>query len=140
MTDSTLNRFMASGTHAARLAFTPAIPTPASGPHQGYFWFEEDTGDTYAYNQSTSLWVKVDTGGGGGGSGLPLFNKGVPIIANWTQANFTGAVATQGTITGSTTSALGILGTSASSVHNVQSLYRTAPSTPYLIAAAIPVL
>lgn len=71
MTDSTLNRFLANGTNADRLAFTPVPPTPASGPDQSYVWFETDTGDTYAWNTGTSAWVKI---GGGGGSGAPYIN------------------------------------------------------------------
>lgn len=62
MSDSTLNRFMAYGTNAQRLAFTPSVPTPASGPSQVYFWYETDTTDTYAY--ASAAWHKVNTTGG----------------------------------------------------------------------------
>jgi hypothetical protein len=60
MTDSTLNRFLASGTNAERLAFTPNPPTPASGPSQSYLWHEEDTGNTYCWNASSSTFIKVN--------------------------------------------------------------------------------
>lgn len=70
MTDSTLNRFLAEGTNAQRLAFTPTPPTPASGPAPLYIWFETDTSNTYAWNITTTAWVQVNTGGGGGGGVL----------------------------------------------------------------------
>lgn len=56
MADATLNRFLARGTNAQRVAFTPAPPTPASGPSPTYFWFETDTGNSYAW--SGSAWVQ----------------------------------------------------------------------------------
>lgn len=55
MADSTLNRFVASGTTAERLAFTPTPPTPASGPAFGYVWF--DTTDELVYAWNGSSWV-----------------------------------------------------------------------------------
>lgn len=64
MADSTLNCFVAYGTNAERLAFTPDPPSPASGPDQGYLWYETDTGDFYAWDGSA--WDQVNTGGGGG--------------------------------------------------------------------------
>ena len=60
MTDSTLNRFIAVGTNAERTAFTPSVPTPASGPDQAYFWYETDTGNTYAYDGAS--WNQVNGG------------------------------------------------------------------------------
>lgn len=59
MTDTTLNRFLASGTAAERGAFTPAPATPASGPDPTYFWIETDTGNTYAWNFDGAAWIKV---------------------------------------------------------------------------------
>lgn len=64
MTDSTLNRFLASGTNAQRLAFTPNPQTPASGPSPTYIWYETDTGNTYAWKFSTSAWAQVNSGSG----------------------------------------------------------------------------
>lgn len=49
MTDTALNYFLAYGTAAARGAFTPSVPTPASGPGALYIWYETDTGNTYVY-------------------------------------------------------------------------------------------
>lgn len=63
MADSTLNRFLARGTNAQRLAFTPSPPTPASGPSPTYFWYETDTGDSYAWDGSA--WDQLNAGGGG---------------------------------------------------------------------------
>lgn len=62
MTDSTLNRFLASGTNAERLAFTPDPPTPGSGPGPTYIWVETDTGDTFAWDYGGAAWQAV--GGG----------------------------------------------------------------------------
>jgi hypothetical protein len=61
MSDQTLNRFLARGTAAARAAFTPAPPTPASGPDPGYVWYETDTGQLYAWDGSA--WDVAGTGG-----------------------------------------------------------------------------
>jgi hypothetical protein len=60
MTDSTLNRFLASGTNAERLAFTPSPPTPASGPDPTYVWHETDTSNTYCWNFDSSAWIKIN--------------------------------------------------------------------------------
>lgn len=42
MTDGILNKFLARGTTAARLAFTPSPPTPGAGPSHGYVWLDTD--------------------------------------------------------------------------------------------------
>ena len=76
-TDTSLNRFLSQGTNAQRLVFTPAPPSPASGPAQGYFWFETDTGNLFSWNTGTASWVAVSTvgidddSGGGGGPAIP---------------------------------------------------------------------
>lgn len=59
MTDLTLNRFLATGTNAERLAFTPSPPTPASGPDPGYLWCETDTETAWGYNTATSTWFVI---------------------------------------------------------------------------------
>lgn len=64
MTDTTLNRFLASGTAAERAAFTPSPPTPGSGPDPTYVWHETDTGDTYAWDFGGSSWNKVNVASG----------------------------------------------------------------------------
>lgn len=61
MADSTLNRFVASGTQAQRLAFTPSVPVPASGPSPLYVWYETDTGYTYL-SPNGGAWVRVSDG------------------------------------------------------------------------------
>lgn len=60
MSDSALNQFLASGTAAERAAFTPSVPSPASGPDPLYFWYETDTTKTYAY--AGGAWVQVPAG------------------------------------------------------------------------------
>lgn len=61
MTDHSLNRFVAQGTAAQRAAFTPSPPTPASGPSQGYVWYETDTGLVWAWYTGGSDWVQLNT-------------------------------------------------------------------------------
>lgn len=59
MADSLLNQFVSRGTNAERTAFTPDPPTPASGNDPGYFFYETDTGNTYAWDGSA--WDQVNT-------------------------------------------------------------------------------
>lgn len=47
MSDTTLNRFVASGTAAERAAFVPSPPQQPMGPILLYVWYETDTGETY---------------------------------------------------------------------------------------------
>jgi hypothetical protein len=54
MTDSTLSAFVWRGTHADRLLLVPSPPSAANG----YFAFEIDTGNTYAWNGSA--WQQVN--------------------------------------------------------------------------------
>lgn len=65
MADSTLNRFVSSGTAAQRAAFTPTPPTPSSGPSPGYFWFETDTNKSYSWDgaawELTAVPISVGT-------------------------------------------------------------------------------
>src|SRR5690349_9249958 len=57
MSDVTLNAFVASGTKADRVAFTPSPPSPASGPGQGYFFYETDTDNVYTWDGAA--WQQV---------------------------------------------------------------------------------
>lgn len=67
MADSTLNQFLASGTNAQRLAFTPTPPTPSNAPpSSGYLFYETDTDDLYAWDSVGAAWVLVGGAGGGG--------------------------------------------------------------------------
>ena len=61
MTDTTLNRFISQGTAAQRAAFTPSPPTAASGPAQGYYWFETDTGLLWAWYTGGTAWEQLNT-------------------------------------------------------------------------------
>lgn len=63
MTDSTLNRFLAGDTNATRTGFTPSVPTPASGPGQGYLFYERDTNTTWLYNTNNTTWYPHLGGG-----------------------------------------------------------------------------
>lgn len=57
MSDTTLNRFVASGTTAERTAFTPSVPSPASGPDSGYTWWDTDLQTLYAWDVGGGAWV-----------------------------------------------------------------------------------
>lgn len=57
MTDTTLNRFVASGTAADLGSFTPSPPTPASGPDPGYFFYVTDLGEIKVWNGAA--WVSA---------------------------------------------------------------------------------
>lgn len=65
MSDTSTNRFNATGTTAERLAFTPDPGTPTPTPAQGYTWWDTDLQALYAYDAGTASWVSA----GGGGSG-----------------------------------------------------------------------
>ncbi len=85
MADSTLNRFLSSGTAAERAAFTPTPPTPSSGADSGYLWFETDTDLIYCWDSVAVAWVAV--GGGSGvldgatlATGLTFPNTGLHIL------------------------------------------------------------
>jgi hypothetical protein len=62
MTDSTLNRFLGSGTTTQRTAFTPSPPTPASGPSPQYLWWDTTLQELFAWNAGSSAWVVIGAG------------------------------------------------------------------------------
>jgi hypothetical protein len=69
--DSTLNYFMASGTNAERLAFTPSPPSPSNAPpNQGYLWYETDTDTIWSWDSVAVSWIKTGGAGLGGGVGV----------------------------------------------------------------------
>jgi hypothetical protein len=84
MSDSTLNRFLASGTTADRLAFTPTPPTPASGPDPGYTWWDTDLQALYAYDFGTAAWVATGGGSGGGGAVVQVVKTLTGAVATGT--------------------------------------------------------
>ncbi len=65
MSDSTLNSFIGRGTTTQRLAFTPSVPTPASGPAQGYLFWDTTLQAEYAWDVLSTSWVAVSSGGSG---------------------------------------------------------------------------
>src|SRR5690349_20245162 len=110
MADSTLNRFLASGTTAERTAFTPTPPTPASGPDPGYFWYDTDDGETYAWDGAawvssagaggiTQLTSDVTAGPGSGSQAATIAADAVTNakLANMAQATIKGRAAGAGT-------------------------------------------
>lgn len=84
MADSTLNYFVASGTNAERLTFTPTPPSPANAPpHPGYFFYETDTGNTYSWDGAA--WQPVGGAGGGGvalSAGTQSVSTGTVVFSN----------------------------------------------------------
>jgi hypothetical protein len=62
MSNTRLNDFISYGTNAQRLAFTPSVPSPASGNSPAYIWYETDTTNTYAY--AAGAWHAVNNGSG----------------------------------------------------------------------------
>jgi hypothetical protein len=73
MSDTTLNRFLASGTTAERTAFVPDPPTPASGPDPGYLFWDTDLSALYTWDGGA--WVAA----GGGGGAAPPYVVGVTV-------------------------------------------------------------
>jgi hypothetical protein len=59
MTDATINRIVARGTTAQRTAFVPSPATPASGPAQGYLWWDTDLQEEFAYDFGLAAWVST---------------------------------------------------------------------------------
>jgi hypothetical protein len=62
MTDTTLNRYLAQGTHTQRLAFTPVPATPASGPNPSTTWYETDTATFWAWDFVGTAWHQITAG------------------------------------------------------------------------------
>lgn len=87
MTDATSNRLIATGTTAERNAFTPSPATPASGPDQGYLWYDTDDQTLYSWDFVTGPgWVAA-----GGGAGT------VTVVSVVTANGVSGTVATDTT-------------------------------------------
>lgn len=63
MTDATSNRFLGRGDTATMNAFVPNPATPASGPDQGYFWFNTDDNIVYGYDFVGVAWVNASGAG-----------------------------------------------------------------------------
>jgi hypothetical protein len=78
MSDTASNKFLAYGTNAQRLAFTPSPATLAAAPFQAYFWFATDTSLLWVY---TTAWASVG-GGSGGGSGDMLGANNLSDVAS----------------------------------------------------------
>src|SRR5258707_1057386 len=113
MSDTTVNQFVSRGTHAQRLAYTPNPPSPVSGPSSGYFWFETDTGATFAWDGAA--WQPVSGGGlitATGVSGFALALDGVDNQDSWPVPGPTGPAGATGAsgATGATGPAGGPIG------------------------------
>ncbi len=106
MSDTTLNRFLATGTTTQRLAFTPSPPTPASGPTPEYLWWDLTLQALYAWDAGSVAWVAVGAGGSGTVTHTGALTSGKAIIGNGT-ADITVSAATgvahlsSGALTGS---------------------------------------
>lgn len=62
MSNTRLNDFLSSGTHAQRLAFVPNPATPPSGNNPTYFFFETDTLTAWAWDFLGAAWHQVLAG------------------------------------------------------------------------------
>lgn len=165
MADTTLNRFVAQvADAAARAAFVPSPPTPASGPDSGYFLYQQDTGVSYAWDSNSSAWVVI--GSGSTGSTVPTTVQGDVVYASatnvlsalakdtnatrylantgtsnnpaWAQvALTTGVTGTLPVANGGTgvSSGLGVIRTSSLSLTNAQIL--ASPTTEYEVIPAL---
>ena len=82
---------------------------------------------------------RVTAASSGASGGYNPYAPGVPDSSTWTQVNFGGASTAEGTVSGSMTPALTLIGgtLSGSGTRKIQSLQRTAPSTPYKIVVAM---
>lgn len=105
MADSTLNRFLARGTNAARIAFTPSPPTPSSGPSPTYIWYATDTANTYAWDGAA--WQQVNNASGS------VTTTGSPANGNLTKFSAAGTI-TNGDLSGDVTTT----GTLATTIAN----------------------
>lgn len=92
MSDTQVNQFDAKGTTAERMGFTPDPPTPASGPDNGYVFYDTDDGTLYCWDGSS--WQPCITGGTG-----TVTTTGSPASGNLTK--FSGATSiTNGDLSG----------------------------------------
>lgn len=62
---TTLNGYLAQGTNAERLAYTPDPTAPAVGPKPNIIWQETDTPDQYYWDFDATAWVLFSGGGTG---------------------------------------------------------------------------
>lgn len=167
MADSTVNRFVATGTTAERTAFTPTPPSPASGPDQGYFWWDTDTQTGWSYDFGLADWVELASGSGGGNvtfTSAYASPPGSPASGDlWfiTDSFYTGRYngsswdyfyrgmqvyppttsgwtwANQGTSTLTQTGGALYFVGQVAASDNYRVYYRTSPATPYTVTAVI---
>lgn len=80
MSDTQVNQFDAKGTTAERMGFTPNPPTPASGPDNGYVFYDTDDGTLYCWDGSA--WQPCIIGGAGTVTNTGTLTSGKTIIGN----------------------------------------------------------
>lgn len=124
MSDTTINKFVASGTEADRGSFTPSPPSVAAPPDSGYFYFCTDSGLAYSWDAGMSAWVPV----GGGGGAYPSFVT--PVNGSYTWVNQGGA-----SVTVNGNGGIALLAPLSSSL-NLRLRVMSAPATPYTVTAA----
>lgn len=80
MSDTQVNQFDAKGTTADRMGFTPNPPTPASGPDNGYVFYDTDDGTLYCWDGSA--WQPCIIGGAGTVTNTGTLTSGKTIVGN----------------------------------------------------------
>ena len=148
MADSTVNRFVGSvADAAARAAFTPVPPTPASGPAQGYTLYQRDTDTLYSWDSGSAAWVQISGGGANAVTAAGTLTSGQPVLGGGSKAVAVGPINLAGGssfVTGTLPVAnggtgvaanLGVILTSTLTLSNAQIL--ASPTTEY---DAIPAL
>lgn len=144
MTDSTLNAFLARGTQAQRIAFTPSPPTPASGPSPGYSWFETDTGDSYAYSGSgwvrlrdAARWKDPVRAGTTGTLAANTYNNGTSGVGATLTGNANGTLAAQDGVTLAAGDRLLVKNESAGANNGIYTVTQLGSAgTPYILTRA----
>lgn len=83
MSNTAINQFLARGTTAERLAFTPdPAPAAAGLPEAGCLWWDTDLQTEFAYDFGLADWVATGGGGSGTVTNTGTLTSGALIVGN----------------------------------------------------------